>query len=255
LDPEAHILVVDDDPQIRTLIGRLLKENGYRMSGARDGCEMWETLGTTDIDLVILDLMLPGTSGLDLCRQLRTKSALPVVMLTAKGEDTDRIVGLELGADDYLPKPFNPRELLARIRAVLRRATAPGPDKTIIGRNVTFAGWRLDTLCRELTSPEGVVIDLSGGEYDLLLAFVEHPNRVLSREQLLDLGRNRLPGPFDRSIDVQVSRLRRKLQTDEASATLIKTVRGAGYMFVPVVKRIWCVFFPTRSPAARSSFC
>jgi two-component system OmpR family response regulator len=238
LDPEAHILVVDDDPQIRTLIGRLLKENGYRMSGARDGREMRETLGTTAIDLVILDLMLPGASGLDLCRQLRTTSALPVIMLTAKGEDTDRIVGLELGADDYLPKPFNPRELLARIRAVLRRATAPGLDKTIGGRHVTFAGWRLNTLCRELTSPEGVVIDLSGGEYDLLLAFVEHPNRVLSREQLLDLGRNRLPGPFDRSIDVQVSRLRRKLQIDEASTPLIKTIRGVGYMFVPVVKRI-----------------
>jgi two-component system OmpR family response regulator len=239
LQPEAHILVVDDDGQVRQLIGRFLREAGYRVSGARDGREMRETLAAARIDLIILDLMLPGVSGLDLCRELRATSSVPIIMLTAKGEDTDRIVGLELGADDYLPKPFNPRELLARVRAVLRRAAAkPDPDRAIGGRLISFAGYTLDTQRREVTSPEGVVIDLSGGEYDLLLAFLEHPNRVLSRDQLLELARNRSADPFDRSIDVQVSRLRRKLEADDKAPALIKTVRGAGYIFVPTVKRL-----------------
>ncbi len=239
VDSEAHILVVDDDGQVRQLIGRFLRENGYRVSCARDGREMRESLASAEIDLVILDLMLPGTSGLDLCRELRATSALPIIMLTAKGEDTDRIVGLELGADDYMPKPFNPRELLARVRAVLRRAAArPEAHRTTGGRLITFAGWTLDTLRREVTSADGVVTDLSGGEYDLLLAFVEHPNRVLSRDQLLELARNRTSGPLDRSIDVQISRLRRKLEVDENAPTLIKTIRGAGYMFLPTVKRL-----------------
>jgi two-component system, OmpR family, response regulator len=238
VEPEAHILVVDDDGQVRQLIGRFLRENGYRVTGARDGREMRESLACIKIDLIILDLMLPGTSGLDLCRELRATSSLPIIMLTAKGEDTDRIVGLELGADDYMPKPFNPRELLARVRAVLRRAamgTDAGP--TTGGRLITFAGWTLDTLRREVTSAKGVVVDLSGGEYDLLVALVEHPNRVLSRDQLLELARNRMCSPFDRSIDVQISRLRRKLEADENAPTLIKTIRGAGYMFLPAVQR------------------
>jgi two-component system, OmpR family, response regulator len=239
VEPEAHILVVDDDGQVRQLIGRFLRENGYRVSGARDGREMRESLASAKIDLVILDLMLPGTSGLDLCRELRASSSLPIIMLTAKGEDTDRIVGLELGADDYMPKPFNPRELLARVRAVLRRAAArPDADRTTGGRLITFAGWTLDMLRREVTSSDGVVIDLSGGEYDLLLALVEHPNRVLSRDQLLELARNRMCTPFDRSIDVQISRLRRKLEADENAPALIKTIRGVGYMFLPAVKRL-----------------
>jgi two-component system OmpR family response regulator len=237
--PEAHILVVDDDSQVRQLIGRFLRENGYRVTGARDAREMREALMSGAIDLIILDLMLPGTSGLDLCRELRTTSSVPIIMLTAKGEDTDRIVGLEVGADDYLPKPFNPRELLARIRAVLRRAaTKQLGEPTLGGRLITFGGWTLDTLRREVTSADGVVIDLSGGEYDLLLAFVEHPNRVLSRDQLLELARNRTCGPFDRSVDVQISRLRRKLEADENAPTLIKTIRGAGYMFLPTVTRL-----------------
>jgi len=239
MQADAHILVVDDDGQVRQLISRFLRDNGYRASAARDGREMRETLASTNIDLVVLDLMLPGISGLDLCRELRAHSAVPIIMLTAKGEDTDRIVGLELGADDYIPKPFNPRELLARIRAVLRRAAArPHADQAIGGRLIAFAGYTLDTQRREVTSPEGVVIDLSGGEYDLLLAFIEHPNRVLSRDQLLELSRNRAAEPFDRSIDVQVSRLRRKLEADEKAPALIKTVRGAGYVFVPTVKRL-----------------
>lgn len=238
MDPEAHILVVDDDSQVRQLIGRFLRENGYRVTGARDGLEMRRALASADIDLIILDLMLPGASGLDLCRELRAGSSVPIIMLTAKGEDTDRIVGLEVGADDYLPKPFNPRELLARIRAVLRRANAPRADNTAReGRLITFADWTLDTLRREVTSADGVVVDLSGGEYDVLIAFVEHPNRILTREQLLELARNRLPNTFDRSIDVQISRIRRKLEGGENAPPLIKTVRGAGYIFLPAVKR------------------
>jgi two-component system OmpR family response regulator len=234
---EAHILVVDDDSQVRSLLGQFLRENGYRVTGARDGREMRETLAGAVIDLIILDLMLPGTSGIDLCRELRKTSSIPVIMLTAKGEDTDRIVGLEVGADDYLPKPFNPRELLARIRAVLRRAAAQPREAAQGGRLITFAGWRLDTLRREVTSPAGVVVDLSGGEYDVLIALVEHPNRILSREQLLELARNRASNPFDRSIDVQISRIRRKLESDTSAPPLIKTVRGAGYIFLPTVKR------------------
>ncbi|MBK8209154.1 MAG: response regulator [Rhodospirillales bacterium] len=236
---EAHILVVDDDAQVRQLIGRFLRENGYRMTGACDGREMRESLASAKIDLVILDVMLPGASGLDLCRELRASSSLPIIMLTAKGEDTDRIVGLELGADDYMPKPFNPRELLARVRAVLRRAAIPPEGGPVAGgRLITFAGWTLDTLRREVASAEGVVVDLSGGEYDLLLVLLEHPNRVLSRDQLLELARHRICTPFDRSIDVQISRLRRKLEADENAPTLIKTIRGAGYLFLPTVQRL-----------------
>lgn len=238
LEPEAHILVVDDDADVRHLLARLLQENGYRTSLARDGREMRESLGVHPVDLIILDLMLPGRSGLDLCRELRATSAVPIIMLTAKGEDTDRVVGLELGADDYVCKPFNPRELLARVRSVLRRTSARSdPDQAIGGRKIEFADYLLDPQRRELTSPDGVAIDLSGGEYDLLLAFIEHPNRVLSRDQLLELSRNRLTDPSDRSIDVQVSRLRRKLEAGGRTVGLIKTVRGAGYFFVPAVRR------------------
>lgn len=239
VEREAHILVVDDDVEVRQLIARFLRENGYRTSIARDGREMRELVAATAVDLVVLDLMLPGVSGLDLCRELRAASAVPIIMLTAKGEETDRIVGLELGADDYIPKPFNPRELLARIRAVLRRAEGKfaAPSATG-GRLATFAGYTLDMQRREVTSPDRAVIDLSGGEYDLLLAFIERPNRVLSRDHLLELSRNRSAEPFDRSIDVQVSRLRRKLDTGDRAPALIKTVRGAGYIFTPTVERL-----------------
>lgn len=236
---EAHILVVDDDAQVRQLLARFLRENGYRTSSARDGRELREIAAAAPVDLIVLDLMLPGVSGLDLCRELRARSTVPIIMLTAKGEDTDRIVGLELGADDYIPKPFNPRELLARVRAVLRRTEAKGHFTSASGgRLVRFAGYTLDMQRREVTTPDEVAIDLSGGEYDLLLAFIEHPNRVLSRDQLLELSRNRAAEPFDRSIDVQVSRLRRKLDSGESTSSLIKTVRGAGYIFTPTVKRL-----------------
>lgn len=235
IEPEAHLLVVDDDVEIRQLIARFLSRHGFRVTGARDGREMREAMANAEIDLVILDLMLPGASGLVLCREIRGRSAIPIIMLTAKGEETDRIVGLEVGADDYLAKPFNPRELLARVRAVLRRATAPEKPRTVT-REIEFAGWHLDTMRRQLSSPGGVVVELSGGEYDLLLAFIEHPNRVLSRDQLLELARNRVSVGFDRSIDVQVSRLRRKLEGEESPA-LIKTVRGAGYLFTAMPAR------------------
>jgi two-component system OmpR family response regulator len=231
----AAILVVDDDGQILELVSRFLRTNGFRVHAARNGVEMGECLRRVSIDLIVLDLMLPGKNGLDLCRELRRTSALPVIMLTAKGDEIDRIIGLEVGADDYLQKPFNPRELLARINAVLRRARTrePGPLQRT-GRAFMFGGWRLDTLKRELTDPGGVVVDLSTGEYELLVAFLEAPQRVLTREFLLDAARNRSIDAFDRSIDVQVSRLRRKLDGVEE---FIKTVRGAGYLFAADVTR------------------
>lgn len=243
MERTPHILVVDDDREIRTLLARFLGNHGFRVTVAADGREMAKALDDKGIDLVVLDLMLPGEDGLTLCRNLRAKSDLPVVMLTAMGEETDRIVGLEMGADDYLAKPFNPRELLARIKAVLRRfgarADAPAPrDEAESGdRVVTFAGWRFNLDSRDLVSPDGVTVPLSGGEYDLLVVFVTRPQRVLSRDQLLDLARGRDAQPFDRSIDVQVSRLRRKMEADAANPVLIKTVRGGGYVFAPAVEQ------------------
>ena len=235
LPQSFEVLVVDDDGETLSLVAKFLRTNGFRVHTARSGPEMNEALKHTAVDLIVLDLMLPGRSGLDLCRDLRRTSSIPVIMLTAKGEETDRIIGLEVGADDYLPKPFNPRELLARINAVLRRMR-PQDQQPFErrGRAMQFAGWRLDTLKRELTDPRGVVVDLSTGEYDLLLAFLEAPQRVLTREFLLDAARNRSLDAFDRSIDVQVSRLRRKLDGVE---DLIKTVRGAGYLFAADVIR------------------
>ncbi len=238
--PQAgrRILVVDDDAGLRQLVSKILEENGYCVTDCRDGREMWEVLKSSQADLIILDVMLPGASGLELCRDLRRDSPVPIIMLTAKGEETDRIIGLEMGADDYLAKPFSSRELVARVRALLRRATAMRSTvQPAGGRKYVFEGWTLDTLRRELTNPDGVIIDLTSGEYDLLLALVESPQRVLTREQLLDLSRNRTSAGFDRSIDVQISRVRRKLGTEDGE-TMIKTVRGVGYMFVPAVTRL-----------------
>ena len=236
------ILVVEDDAGTRTLLLRFLQENGYRATGARNGIEMWDALGRTPVDLMLLDVMLPGTTGLDLCRAVRKDNQVPIIMLTARGSETDRVLGLELGADDYVPKPFSRAELLARIRAVLRRgrviteaATSPP------GRQVCFAGWRLDTGRRELLAPGGESVDLSAAEYDVLLAFLENPQRVLTRDRILELSRTRRGDVFDRSVDVLVSRLRRKLEPQESpdlpASDLIKTLRGAGYMFVPDVTR------------------
>lgn len=247
MESQAHILVVDDDREIRDLLARFLAKHGLRVTTAKDGAEMERALADWSIDLVVLDLMMPGEDGLSLTRRLRGQGvAVPIVMLTAMGEDTDRIVGLEMGADDYVPKPFNPRELLARIKAVLRRvqpaaagtAAASPPANEGGGQRFRFLDWILDVATRDLLSPDGVVTTLSAGEFDLLLAFVEHPRRVLSRDQLLDFARGRQAIPFDRSIDIQVSRLRRKLGDDAKDPQLIKTVRGGGYLFTPEVTRL-----------------
>jgi two-component system OmpR family response regulator len=237
---QPHILVVDDDREIRDLVARYLSKQGLRVSAAADGREMRRALDDWSIDLIILDLMLPGEDGLSLCRKLRAESRIPIIMLTAMGEETDRIVGLEMGADDYVAKPFNPRELLARIKAVLRRAEggqAERPDDADRPSILVFAGWRLDLDRRELVSKQGVFVPLSAGEYDLLAAFAARPQRVLSRDQLLDLARGREAQPFDRAIDVQVSRLRRKIEADPGNPVFIKTVRGGGYMFTPPVEK------------------
>ncbi len=238
MDAAPHILVVDDDREIRGLLARYLGKEGYRVTTAGDGREMAKSLRDGAIDLVVLDLMLPGEDGLALCRRIRAESLLPVIMLTARGEEIDRIVGLEMGADDYLAKPFNPRELLARIKAVLRRARGVAAGRLDSeGGVLAFAGWRLDLGSHGLISPEGLLVPLSGGEFGLLAAFATHPGRVLSRDQLLDLARGRDAQPFDRAIDVQVSRLRRKIEADPRAPRLIKTVRGGGYLFACEVER------------------
>ncbi len=229
-----HLLVVDDDTELRNLLGDYLHKNGYRVSLAADGVAMRKTLAEQVIDLIVLDLMLPGEDGLVLCRNLRVHSNIPVIMLTARGDETDRIIGLEMGADDYLSKPFNPRELLARIKSVLRRAYAL-PDADIQaatdGRYIYFAHWQLDTVTRNLQATDGLVVALSGAEYRLLKVFLEHANRILSREQLLDLTLGKdAADPFDRSIDVQISRLRHRLGDNAKEPVIIKTVRSEGYI-------------------------
>jgi len=238
-----HILIVDDDREIRDLLSRFLVKHGLRVTSAADGREMARALDAGAIDLIVLDLMLPGDDGLTLTRNLRANRTaqnreVPIIMLTAMGEETDRIIGLEMGADDYLAKPFNPRELLARIKAVLRRfealpngAVPEDGDEGVL----EFAGWTLNINARELYDPNGGAVTISGGEFELLQAFVTHPGRVLNRDQLLDMARGRDAQPFDRSIDVQVSRLRKKIEPDAKKPELIKTVRGGGYMFTPTV--------------------
>jgi two-component system, OmpR family, response regulator len=230
----GHLLVVDDDPELRLLVSRFLQKHGYRVSVAPDGQAMGEIIARTPIDLVILDVMLPGKNGLDLCREVRASQTVPIIMLTARGDEGDRIAGLEVGADDYLTKPFSSRELLARVRAVLRRARGRLESSEPVNADiVVFDDWSLDMRRRELTSPQGVLVDLSSGEFDMLVTFIEHANRVLSRDMLMEFAKTRTTDPFDRTIDVQVSRLRRKLSDGGDDNRIIKTVRGAGYMFVP----------------------
>lgn len=237
--PEAaHVLLVEDDDGMRMLVVRILRESGFRVTGCRSGAEMWSLLSDISVDLVLLDAMLPGASGFDLLRAIRARGTVPVIMLSARNEEADRVLGLELGADDYVAKPFGRPELLARIRAVLRRATiAPVPTAATRPEALAFAGWRLALRSRTLTDPEGAVVDLSGAEYDLLLVFLEHPGRVLGREQILEMSRGRLASPSDRSVDTLVSRLRRKLEPPEDAAPVIKTVRGSGYMLAVQVER------------------
>lgn len=230
------ILVVDDDHEIRGLLAEYLEKHGYRVTTAADGTQMEGALRVdgSPVDLVVLDLTLPGEDGLDLCRKLRTHSALPVIMLTARGESYDRILGLETGADDYLTKPFEPRELLARIRSVLRRLQQP-VETLAKAKSLHFAGWTVDLTARHLISPEQVLVALSGAEFRLLKVFLDHPSQILSRDQLLSLTQGRDAENFDRSIDLQVSRLRLKLNEDARTPQLIKTVRSEGYIFSAAV--------------------
>jgi len=240
MDAPDHILIVDDDAEIRSLLGQYLVKNGLRVTAVPDGRGMWQALDAGRIDLIVLDLMLPGDDGLTLCRNLRAKSSgVPVIMLTARGEETDRIVGLEMGADDYLAKPFNPRELLARIKAILRRARSlPDNLQPDSARHLRFADWVLDTTQRQLVSAAGVVTPLAGAEYRLLRIFLTHPNRVLNRDQLVDLTQGKEADPLDRSIDVQVSRLRHRLGDDPREPRIIKTVRNGGYVLAAAVERV-----------------
>ena len=231
MDAPDHILIVDDDAEIRSLLSQYLAKNGLRVMAAADGRGMWQALDAGRIDLIVLDLMRPGDAGLTLCRDLRAKSDIPVIMLTARGEETDRIVGLEMGADDYLAKPFSARELLARIKAILRRARSlPENLQPDSARHIRFADWVLDIAHRHIISAANVVTPLSGAEYRLLRIFLSHPNRVLNRDQLVDLTQGKEAEPLDRSIDVQVSRLRNRLGDDPREPRLIKTVRGEGYV-------------------------
>jgi two-component system OmpR family response regulator len=234
-----HILIVDDDREIRELVSSYLKKNGLRTSVAADGRQMRSFLDANLVDLVVLDVMMPGDDGLVLCRELRAgkHKATPVLMLTARDDEMDRVIGLEMGADDYLPKPFAARELLARIKAVLRRTRMLPPNLQIseAGQILTFGTWRLDTVGRHLLDPDGTEITLSGAEYRLLRVFIDHPQRVLNRDQLLNLTQGRDAELFDRSIDLLVSRLRQRLGDDAREPTYIKTVRAEGYVFaVPV---------------------
>ncbi len=239
MDTAPHVLIVDDDREIRDLLARFLENQGLRVTTARDGRELRRAWPAGHYQVVILDLMLPGEDGLDLARWLRSQSDVAIIMLTAMGEEHDRVTGLDTGADDYVAKPFSPRELLARIRAVLRRTgERTGRGGAAAQPAYRFSGWLLEPARRRLLSPAGVEIPLTGGEYDLLAALVERPNSVLTRDMLLDLLRGRQAGPFDRTIDVAISRLRRKLEDDGRDAQLIKTVRGGGYVLASPVERV-----------------
>lgn len=229
------IAVVEDDAEIRDLTLGLLRREGYEVVGCADADAFNRLAARRRVDLVLLDIMMPGEDGLSVCRRLRAAGDVAILMVTAKGDDIDRVIGLEIGADDYLPKPYNPRELLARVRAILRRTrelqrVTSAPPGEVLG----FGGWRLDTASRDLTDPRGQPVVLTGGEHDLLMAFLRHPQRVLSRDQLLDWTRGRNAEPFDRAVDVLLSRLRRKL----GGGGLIKTVRGGGYLFSVPVERL-----------------
>jgi two-component system OmpR family response regulator len=238
MDRSDHILIVDDDAEIRALLQRYLERNGLRATAVGDGRGLWQALDRGAFDLIVLDIMLPGDDGLTLCRELRARSDIPVIMLTARGEEMDRVLGLEMGADDYVPKPFSARELLARIKVVLRRARSlPRNLRPEEERSIRFGDWTLDTVQRHLVSPQGVITPIGGAEYRLLRIFVSHPNRVLTRDQLVELTQGREADALDRSIDVQVSRLRRRLGDGTSDGAMIRTVRGEGYVLsVPVRK-------------------
>ncbi len=237
MDKRLHILIVDDDPDICQLLKDFLDKHCYKVSICHHGDEMRSLLAREKVDLVLLDIMLPGEDGFTLCRKIREKYTTPIIMLTAVNTETDIVAGLETGADDYVAKPFSPRQLLARIKAVLRRTTqqvmhpSDSDGKLMPLPIIKFINWKLDQNKRRLTAPDGLVVPLSAGEFDLLLAFVKNSQRVLTRDQLLDLTREREASPFDRTIDVQVGRLRRKIEEDPKNPKIIKTIRGGGYQF------------------------
>lgn len=236
METSPHILVVDDHEDIRSSLAKYLSKNGMRVSIADGGAALREQLKSTAPDLIVLDVMMPGEDGLSLCRHLRETTELPVILLTAMAEDTDRIVGLEVGADDYVTKPFNPRELLARIKAVLRRTNAlPPAPAELVSEQTMFDRWTLDRKRRELIGEDGVSVPLSTAEFKLLSVFLQRPNRVLNRDQLLDLTAGREAVLFDRSIDNQISRLRKKIEADPKKPEIIQTVWGGGYKFVAEV--------------------
>jgi two-component system OmpR family response regulator len=233
-----HLLVVDDDPEIRSLLAGFLARHEYEVATAHDAAEARRLIARNHFDLIVLDVMMPGEDGLSLCRSLRAETRVPIVLLTAVAEETDRIVGLEMGADDYVTKPFSPRELLARIRAIFRRVRDPLPVHDDLEDEVlAFEGWRLEPGRRRLTDPDGTLVTLTAGEFDLLVAFARHPQRVLSRDQLLDYVSGRNASAYDRAIDVRLSRLRQKVERDPKHPELIRTIRGGGYLFAADVVR------------------
>lgn len=238
LDLGRHILLVEDDPEISQMVADVLTENGFAASCASSASEMDDILERKPVDLVVLDVMLPGEDGFSICRRLRNSSSIPIIMLTARRADVDRIVGLEIGADDYVTKPFNSRELVARIRALLRR-THSGP--AVYGkpaRPLEFDGWRIDLVSRQLHDPDGVQVALTSVEFDLLSAFCRKPGQILSREQLIELTHGGTSGPIERSVDVHISRIRQKIEPDPKDPRTIKTVRLAGYVFTPRVREV-----------------
>lgn len=239
MNTPPHILVVDDHRDIRDALAKYLEKNGMRASTAANAVAMDASLKAGRFDLIVLDVMMPGEDGLSVCRRLRAGGTIPILMLTALGDETDRIVGLELGADDYLAKPFNPRELLARIKAILRRSEqTPVAGGALAGRKLVFDRWVLDTDCRALTGEDGAEVALTTAEFRLLIAFLERPRFVLSRNQLLDLTSGRAAQVFDRTIDNQISRLRRKIERDPTKPVLIATVWGGGYSLAADVREV-----------------
>jgi two-component system OmpR family response regulator len=239
MDSISRVAVVEDDPEISRMMTNFMTDHGFEVTAARSGRDLDRVMSGGKIDCVILDVGLPGEDGLSICRRLRGKSSVPIIMVTGRGTDTDRIVGLELGADDYLPKPFNPRELVARVRAVLRRTAAAAETPAVQApQTLVFEGWRLDMARRQLFAPDGETRSLTSGEFNILAIFCQHPRKVLSRDDLLDLLHGRAAAVFDRSIDVQISRLRRKIETNLKDPSFIKTVRYGGYFFTPQVTAV-----------------
>jgi two-component system OmpR family response regulator len=234
----SRVVVVEDDPEISQMMTNCMTDHGFEVAAARSGRDLDRVMSGGKIDCVILDVGLPGEDGLSICRRLRGKSSVPIIMVTGRGSETDRIVGLELGADDYLPKPFNPRELVARVRAVMRRSAGAEQTQAQVTQTLVFEGWRLDMARRQLFTPEGAPRSLTSGEFNILSIFCQNARRVLSRDDLLDLLHGRAAAVFDRSIDVQISRLRRKIETNLKDPSFIKTVRYGGYFFTPQVTAI-----------------